>query len=33
VVVEKVKEEAGNIGFDALNGVYVDMFAAGIVIR
>ncbi len=31
VVVEKVKEEAGNIGFDALNGVYVDMFAAGIV--
>lgn len=31
VVVEKVKEEATNIGFDALNGVYVDMFAAGIV--
>lgn len=31
VVVEKVKEEAANFGFDALNGVYVDMFAAGIV--
>lgn len=31
VVVEKVREEAGNIGFDALNGVYTDMFAAGIV--
>jgi chaperonin GroEL len=31
VVVEKVKEEKDNVGFDALNGVYVDMFAAGIV--
>lgn len=31
VVVEKVKEEKDNVGFDALNGVYVDMFSAGIV--
>lgn len=31
VVVEKVKEEKANFGFDALNGIYVDMFAAGIV--
>jgi len=31
VVVEKVKEEAVTIGFDALNNVYADMFKAGIV--
>jgi chaperonin GroEL len=31
VVVEKVKESGTNIGFDALNGQYVDMFEAGIV--
>jgi chaperonin GroEL len=31
VVVEKVKEQAANFGYDALNNVYVDMFAAGIV--
>lgn len=31
VVVEKVKEQATNFGYDALNNVYVDMFAAGIV--
>jgi chaperonin GroEL len=31
VVVERVKNEAGNIGYDALNGEYVDMFKAGIV--
>lgn len=31
VVVEKVREAAANIGFDALNGVYVDMFQAGVV--
>lgn len=31
VVVEKVKEEGPQVGFDALNGVYTDMFAAGVV--
>ena len=31
VVVEKVKEEGQHIGFDALNGVYIDMFQAGVV--
>jgi chaperonin GroEL len=31
VVVEKVKEEGANIGYDALNGVYTDMFQAGVV--
>jgi chaperonin GroEL len=31
VVVEKVKEAGPNIGYDALNGVYVDMFQAGVV--
>lgn len=31
VIVEKVKTEAANVGFDALNGEYVDMFKAGIV--
>lgn len=31
VVVEKVKEEGPHIGFDALNGVYIDMFQAGVV--
>ncbi|MGE0199665.1 MAG: chaperonin GroEL [Candidatus Melainabacteria bacterium] len=31
VVVEKVKEEKENIGFDAQNNEYVDMFKAGIV--
>jgi chaperonin GroEL len=31
VIVEKVKSEAVNIGYDALNGVYVDMFQAGVV--
>ncbi len=31
VVVEKVKEEGQHIGFDALNGVYTDMFKAGVV--
>lgn len=31
VVVEKVKEQATNFGYDALNNVYVDMFSAGIV--
>ncbi len=31
VVVEKVKTEGANIGYDALNGVYIDMFKAGVV--
>ncbi|MEB3287484.1 MAG: chaperonin GroEL [Vampirovibrionales bacterium] len=31
VIVEKVKEEAANIGYDALNDQYIDMFKAGIV--
>ncbi len=31
VVVNKVKSEAGNIGFDAKHGEYVDMIAAGII--
>lgn len=31
VIAEKVKELSGSEGFDALNGVYVDMFKAGIV--
>ena len=31
VVVEKVREAGPNIGFDALNGEYIDMFAAGVV--
>jgi chaperonin GroEL len=31
VVVDKVKHEAGNIGYDALNGVYADMFQIGVV--
>lgn len=31
VIVEKVKEAADNIGYDALNGQFVDMFEAGIV--
>jgi chaperonin GroEL len=31
VIVERVKNEAANIGYDALNGEYVDMFKAGIV--
>jgi len=31
VVVEKVREEAANVGFDALNNVYTDMFKAGVV--
>lgn len=31
VIVEKVKEAAENIGYDALNGQFVDMFEAGIV--
>jgi chaperonin GroEL len=31
VVVEKVREAGANIGFDALNGVYIDMFQAGVV--
>lgn len=31
VVVEKVREAGPNIGFDALNNVYVDMFSVGVV--
>ena len=31
VVAYKVKQETGNIGYDALNDEYVDMFEAGIV--
>jgi len=31
VVVEKVREAAGHIGFDALGKVYVDMFSVGVV--
>ncbi len=31
VVVNKVKEESGNIGFDAKNGQYVDMIEVGII--
>ena len=31
VVVEKVREAGPQIGFDALNGVYIDMFQAGVV--
>ena len=31
VVVNKVKEEKGSQGFDAKNGVYVDMVAEGII--
>ncbi len=31
VVVNKVKSETGNIGFDAKNGEYVDMVKAGII--
>ncbi|WP_035293828.1 chaperonin GroEL [Clostridium sp. KNHs214] len=31
VIIEKVKESAANIGFDALNGDYVDMMKKGIV--
>jgi chaperonin GroEL len=31
VVVEKVKNEAPNVGYDALNGVYADMFQIGVV--
>lgn len=31
VVVEKVKNEAVNVGYDALNGVYADMFQIGVV--
>lgn len=31
VVVNKVKSESGNIGFDAKNGDYVDMIEAGII--
>ena len=31
VVVNKVKSEVGNIGFDAKRGEYVDMIAAGII--
>ncbi len=31
VIAEKVKELEGSMGFDALNGEYVDMFKAGIV--
>jgi chaperonin GroEL len=31
VIVEKIKEQGDNIGYDALNDVFVDMFAAGIV--
>ncbi|MGB8367348.1 MAG: chaperonin GroEL, partial [Candidatus Babeliales bacterium] len=31
VVVNKVKEESGSIGFDAKNGEYVDMLEAGII--
>jgi chaperonin GroEL len=31
VVVEKVREAAGHIGFDALSKVYVDMFSVGVV--
>ena len=31
VVVNKVKESTGSQGFDAKNGVYVDMIAAGII--
>jgi chaperonin GroEL len=31
VVVEKVKLEGADIGYDALNGVYVNMFQAGVV--
>jgi len=31
VVVEKVREAGANIGFDALNAEYVDMFKAGVV--
>jgi chaperonin GroEL len=31
VVVEKVKLEGPNIGYDALNGTYIDMFQAGVV--
>ncbi len=31
IIVEKVKEQKDNIGFDALKGEYIDMFQAGIV--
>ncbi|MFH0733015.1 MAG: chaperonin GroEL [Candidatus Omnitrophota bacterium] len=31
VVVQKVKEEKGNIGFDAEKGIYTDMVKAGII--
>lgn len=31
VVINKVKSEVGNIGFDAKNGVYVDMIKEGII--
>ncbi len=31
VIVERVKTESGNIGYDALNGKFVDMIEAGIV--
>ena len=31
VVIDRVKQETGSIGFDAKNGVYVDMVAAGII--
>ena len=31
VVVNKVKSESGNTGFDAKNGKYVDMIAEGII--
>ena len=31
VVVNKVKAETGNIGFDAKKGEYVDMIKAGII--
>lgn len=31
VVINRVKEETGNVGFDAKQGVYVDMIAEGII--
>jgi chaperonin GroEL len=31
VIVEKVKNEAANVGYDALNGVFADMFQIGVV--
>lgn len=31
VVIDRVKKESGSMGFDAKNGIYVDMVAAGII--